>query len=146
MEQTINLFKIKEDMLCEIYESGKYNKILNSEKICDYINKLEVKYEKKFIKKHKSVPIDGNNALNSHYIAGFYVWNFCYNEIFIEFYWEDSIPFSSGEVKLKYVKNIDKTKLENVRRDIIDFFSCPTYGAKNYDEFIKKYGIKFDIV
>ena len=38
---------------------------------------------------------------------------------------------------------MDKTKLENVRRDVINFFSCPTYFAKNYDEFIKKYGIQY---
>ena len=94
---------------------------------------------KKFIKKNKSIPIDEIDALDPHYSVGFYIWNFCYNEVFIEFYWEDSIPFSSGEVKLKYVKNMDNTKLENVRRDVINFFSCPTYNAKNYDEYIKKY-------
>ena len=77
------------------------------------------------------------------YSAGFYVCNFWYNEIYIEFYWEDSIPFSSGEVKLKYDKNIDKNKLENVRKDIINFFSCPNYNVNNYDEYIKKYGIQY---
>jgi hypothetical protein len=140
MEQIINMLETKKEILCEIYESGEYNKTLNYEEICKYINKLGLECEKKFIKKHKSIPI---NALDSHYSIGFYIWNFCYNEVFIEFYWEESIPFSSGEVKLKYVKNMDEAKLENVRRDVINFFSCPTYGAKNYNEFIKKYGIQY---
>lgn len=38
---------------------------------------------------------------------------------------------------------MDNTKLENVRREIINFFSCPSYDVKNYDEFIKEYGIKY---
>jgi len=116
-------------------------KTLNYEEICKYINKLGLECEKKCIK--KNIPIDEIDALDPHYSIGFYIWNFCYNEVFIEFYWEDSIPFSSGEVKLKYIKNMDKTKLEIVRRDVINFFCCSTYGAKNYDEFIKKYGIQY---
>jgi len=74
-------------------------------------------------------------------MEGKYVWKFCYNEVFIEFYWEDEVPFSGGKVILQYYKNIDKNKLENVRKNIINFFSCPTYNAKNYDEYIKEYGI-----
>jgi len=137
MEQT------KKDKLCEIYESGEDNETLNCEEICKFINKLGVECEKKFVKKHKSIPIDEIEALDPYYSEGYYIWNFCYNEVFIEFYWEDSIPFSSGTVKLKYVKNMDNTKLENVRREIINFFSCPSYDVKNYDEFIKEYGIQY---
>ena len=37
----------KKDLLCEIYESGEYNKTLNYEEICKYINKLGVKNMKK---------------------------------------------------------------------------------------------------
>lgn len=133
----------KKDMLCEIYVSGEYNETLGYEEICKFINKLGVECEKKFIKKNKSIPIDEIDALDPYYSVGFHVWNLCYNEVFIEFYWEKSVPFSSGEVKLKYVKNMDKTKLENVRRDVLNFFSCPTYDAKNYDEFIKKYAIQY---
>jgi len=34
-----------------------------------------------------------------------------------------------------------KNKLENVRKNTVDFFCLPTYGAKNYDEYMKEYGM-----
>ena len=130
-------------MLFEIYESGEFNGKCGYTEICNYISELGIECKKDFIKKHDKIPEDEIDALDTRYMEGKFVWKYCYNEVFIEFHWEDSVPFSGGEVILQYHKNIDKDILENIRRDIINFFCCPTYSAKNYDEYIKEYGISY---
>ena len=138
-------------IITEIYENSDENKNLGYTAICNYIKNFDVNYNVNynvnftlnFVKKHNSVPENEIDALDPYYEEGKHVWKFYINDIDIEFNWEESVPYSFGNVILKYPENIDKMNLENVRRNVIEFFCCPCYGCKNYDEYITKYGIGY---
>lgn len=140
MDQELNTLEIDKDILYEIYESSdtfSYTKFIN------YIRSFGEKCKPEFIKKHKNIHVDEIYALDPRFMEGKYEYKYVYDEIMVKISWYDDIIFPNGEVILKYCKDIDKNKLENLRRKLINSFCCPFEETKTYDDYIKKYGINY---
>lgn len=139
-------------IISEIYVSGEFNNGLNYTSINNYISKIGVEYASFLMKNLNGILQNTINETDIDELSNLgetrntqrcYTWIFIHNDVYIDVSWRDEGIFSCGDMVLKYHENIDKNKLEICRRNLINWFCCPTYDAKNYDEYIKKYEIEY---
>lgn len=128
----------------EIYELSEFNKIICFSEINEYLSKLGIQFIRTFIPDHNDVPENEVDALDPYYSQGRFVWKFIYNDVCVKLWFkDDSAGYEYGEFILMYPKDITKEKIERTRADLINWFSCPTFNTKNYEEFINNYGINY---
>lgn len=145
----INLFDELESnknnqTIWEIYELGEFNKTISFSEINKYLSKLGVQFTRVFISDHNDIPENEVDALDPYYSQGKYEWKFIYNDVYVRLWFQNDLNgFEFGEFILMYPKDINTVNLECTRADLINWFSCPTFDAKNYNEFMGKYGISY---
>ena len=146
-ESIINQFAELESnnqTIYEIYSQGEFNEIISFSEINKHLSKLGIQFVRTFIKDHNDVPENEVEALDPYYSQGKYEWKFIYNDVCVRLWFRDDlVGFEFGEFILMYPKDINTVNLECTRADLINWFACPTFDAKNYGEFIDKYGISY---